>query len=151
MVIDKLNNHSQYERLHGGLAGAFAFIRGYMERPLADGRYVLDGDRAYALVQSYDTESAQMRRWESHRRYIDVQFVADGAEAMGWAPAGTLAPKGEYLPEKDFMGYEDGPYTALRCPVGTFVIFWPEDAHKPCCVLDTVCSVKKIVVKLAIE
>lgn len=151
MIIDQLRNCGLYEDCHGALPEAFAFIREYLKHPLADGRYPLDGEAAYALVQSYETVPAEMKKWESHRKYIDVQFIAQGGEAMGYAPADALALAGDYLPEKDFQGYEDGPGTALRCAPGTFVIFWPGDAHRPGCVLDGASAVKKVVVKLAIE
>lgn len=118
---------------------------------MPDGRYPLGGDGAYAMVQSYDTVPAEQKKWESHRKYIDVQFMAHGAEAMGWAPAPALTELGEYLPEKDFQGYEDGPSTALRCPEGTFVVYWPDDAHKPGCTLDVPSDIRKVVVKLAVE
>lgn len=151
MVVDQLSNSGLYEGLHAKLPDAFAFIRKYLGEPMAEGRYVIDGSTAYALVQGYATAPAEQKKWESHRKYVDVQFIADGSEAMLWANAGELAFKGEYLPEKDFQGYEDGPSTALRCAPGTFAVFFPNDAHKPGCMLNEACAVKKIVVKLAIE
>ena len=148
MVIDTLENSAQYESLHPGLAQAFAYIRCCLGSIPEDGRVDLDGERLYAMAQSYGTTPEHTRKWESHRRYMDVQFMLEGEEAMLWAPADTLTPSGEYVLEKDFQGYEDGPSTALRCGKGTFVLFWPQDAHKPGCALAEPSPVKKIVVKV---
>jgi biofilm protein TabA len=148
MVIDTLENSGTYELLHKNLPKAFEFIRQHMESLPQDGRYEIDGDNIYALVQSYDTMPAQQRMWESHRRYMDVQFMVEGSEVMGWAPLGLLAPIGEYKADNDFIGYEDGPSTPLLCTAGTFVFFFPTDMHKPCCTADKTCRVRKIVVKI---
>ena len=104
MVIDQLNNSNLYECLNGNLAMAFEFIRRFQQNPLADGRYEIDGDAVYALVQSYDTVPSEQKKWESHRRYLDVQYMAVGQEAMLWAPVGTLLPKGEYIAREGFPG-----------------------------------------------
>ena len=148
MVIDKLMNSNQYESLHPGVVKAFGYLRGDLGRTLPAGRYDIDGDEVYAMVQEYETEPEGNRQWESHRKYLDVQYVISGREAMLYAPVGSLVERGGYLDEKDFQGYQDGPGTALRCEEGTFVLFWPQDIHKPCCRLDGSVSVKKIVVKV---
>ncbi len=148
MVLDELRNSARYEALHPRLAEAFAFLRRFEQNPLPEGRVELEGAELYALVQSYDTSPAEQKKWESHRRYIDVQYVTHGQESMFYAPLGTLAEKGGYLPEKDAIYYEDGPSTMLCCPAGTFAVFFPEDLHKPCCALGEPCAVRKVVVKI---
>lgn len=148
MVIDKLSNCSRYESLHPNLSKAFGFLRCTLGRDLPAGRQEIDGEDVYALVQSYTTEPETQRKWESHRRYLDVQYVFSGREAMLYAPVGSLTELGGYLDEKDFQGYQDGPGTALRCEEGTCVLFWPQDIHKPCCQLDGPSAIKKIVVKV---
>lgn len=151
MVIDTLENAALYLGLHKNLEKAFAFLREHGRRPPAPGRYGIDGDAAYALVQSYETQPAPQKKWESHRKYIDVQYVCEGEEAMLWAPFGALKPDGEYDAGRDFAGYGDGPATALRCEAGRFVIFFPCDIHKPGCALNGPGPVRKIVIKLSAE
>ena len=150
MILDNIKNSAQYVGLHKNLAMAFEFIARYSQNLPPDGRQEIAGSDVYTLVQSYDSAPAEQKKWESHRRYIDLQFVAEGEETMYYAPLGTLQPKGEYLEEKDCAYYEDGPSTALRCVEGMFAIFFPEDVHKPGCQLSGAARVKKIVVKILI-
>ena len=148
MVLDQLDNSKRYEGVSKGLDKAFAFIRSYLANPQEIGKYVIDGDNVYALVQGYNSAPVDQKKWESHSRYLDVQFVAEGNETMYYAPVGMLTQKGDYIPDKDIAYYEEGPSTALRCVPGTFAIFYPEDLHKPGCVAGESAPVKKIVVKV---
>ncbi len=148
MVIGTLEKSARYEALQAGLDKAFAYIRAWQKNPQPVGRYEIDGDRIYALVQEYDSAEPTAKKWEAHRNYLDVQFVAEGQETMYYTPAGTLAQKGDYIPEKDIVYFEEGPSTALRCPAETFAIFFPEDLHKPGCLLESAGKVRKIVVKV---
>ena len=127
---------------------AFAYLREWLKNPQPVGRYEIDGDRVYALVQEYDSAAPADKKWEAHRNYLDVQFVAQGQETMYYAPIGTLTQKGDYIPEKDIVYYEEGAGTALRCLPQTFAVFFPEDLHKPGCQLDGSVKVKKVVVKV---
>jgi biofilm protein TabA len=148
MVIDRIVNCGRYEALHANLGKAFAFIREFLVNPLPAGRYEIGGGDIFALVQAYETMPAGQKKWESHQKYMDVQFVASGMETMCWAPTGALDPSGDYNPDRDFQGYLENPSTALRITEGLFAILWPEDIHKPGCVLDAACPVVKIVVKV---
>jgi YhcH/YjgK/YiaL family protein len=151
MIIDQLSNSGIYEGLSAGLASAFDFLRRNAGSPPPEGRYEIDGDRIYALVQRYLTRPADGQKSESHRKYLDVQYVASGREAMGWAQKGALEPDGEYDAQKDRILYKDGPAAMLPCPEGTFAVFFPDDLHKPCCALGESCPVVKIVVKVRLD
>lgn len=150
MVFDELKNCGIYEPLNKNLSKAFEFLRQFEANPLDVGRVDIDGNTVFALVQAYESMPAEQRGWESHRQYIDVQYVSRGREAIGWARMGALVQNGEYQKDKDLCCYEDGPATLLRCEAGTFAVFFPEDVHKPGCALDGSAAVKKVVVKIKI-
>ena len=120
---------------------------------LADGRYEIDGDRVYALVQSYETLPAgDDAKYEAHRNYIDVQFIVDGIEAMGWAPLEAMVENKPYTPEKDVVLGTCPPAAAtlVKVTAGQAAIFYPADAHAPKLAAGAPCPVKKIVVKVAV-
>jgi biofilm protein TabA len=150
MVIDKMANSRLYASLHRNLQKAFGFIEDFEKNPLPEGRYKIDGDDVYALVQSYETMPSGQKEWESHRKYMDVQYIFKGSEIIGWAPYGALRPRGPYDESKDALKYLDGPGTELRCLPGTFVLFLPDDLHKPGCVLEQACDIRKVVIKIKI-
>jgi len=135
-----------------GLAKALEFLRGPGVNALADGRYELDGERVFALVQHYGTAAAGAPRFEAHRKYIDVQFIAVGAEVIGWAPLGRLAVTEAYSAEKDvcFGTVPPGEWTPARLEAGQLAVLYPEDAHAPRLAAGAAALVVKIVVKVAV-
>ncbi len=109
-------------------------------------RYAIDGDLIYAMVQEYDSKPKTEGFWESHRKYLDVQYVASGVEHMGYAPTSNLAA-GAYQEENDFIRLEgDGEFFLLR--EGFFCILAPQDAHMPGMAVDQTQPVKKVVIKV---
>ena len=112
------------------------------------GKYEIDGENIYALVQQYNTKLKKDGFWEAHRRYIDLQYVIQGAEKIGYANLSRLT-QGEYDASKDFLPlYGEGDFLTLKD--GSFVILMPEDAHMPGIAFDSLLPVKKIVIKISV-
>ncbi len=149
MIIDRIENAALYYPLHPKFKQAFDYIAQIDIHTLPVGRHDLDGDAMYVLVQEYDTKLREAGKWEAHRHYIDLQYVVQGAEGMGYANIHHLQ-QGEYLPEKDFLPlFGEGEQIALRS--GYFVLFFLEDAHMPGMALGDPAPVRKIVIKIAVE
>lgn len=127
MILDKLCNASLYTALHPLFAEGFRFIS-EQAATAAVGRYELSGG-AYALVQEYETKALEGAKFEAHRRFIDIQYIAGGDEIIYYANLADLQP-GDYLPEKDYLGLE-GAGMPLAVKAGDFAIFYPPDAHLP--------------------
>jgi YhcH/YjgK/YiaL family protein len=149
MIIDSIQNRARYERLGTGIAKALEYLARTDVSKVATGRYDLDGDNVYALVQRYDTRPREKGVWEAHRRYIDVQFVASGVESMGYAPIGSLTVTQPYAADKDCVLLA-GTGDFVTAAAGTFVVFFPEDAHMPCLACVASQAVCKVVVKVAV-
>jgi biofilm protein TabA len=148
MILDAIVNAAGYSALHPLFVEGFRFITGPGQAAPA-GRYELAGG-AYALVQEYDTKPAEGALFEAHRRFIDIQYVASGAEVIYYANLGRLKA-GDYLPEKDYVGLE-GSGSALRLSAGEFAIFYPQDAHLPSRVTtEGPKPVRKVVVKIPVQ
>ncbi len=146
MIIDQLVNASQYYGLGSRIEAAFHYLRETDLQNAAVDRYAIDGDQIYAMVQEYDSKPKAEGFWESHRKYLDVQYVASGVEHMGYAPTSNLAA-GAYQEENDFIRLEgDGEFFLLR--EGFFCILAPQDAHMPGMAVDQTQPVKKVVVKV---
>lgn len=148
MVIDQLKNAHYYYNLGEGIAAALRYLQNTDTTKVEPGRYVLDGDQLYAMVQQYDTKPKAQGFWEAHRKYIDVQYVAQGIEHMGFTHLSQLSPQ-PYDEEKDFLKLEgEGEFVLMRA--GTFVILGPEDAHMPGMAVSAPQPVRKVVVKVRI-
>ena len=146
MIIDRLENATQYYGLGGRIEAALRYLQDTDFRQIDPERYAIDGDQVYAMVQEYDSKPKAEGFWEAHRKYLDVQYVAAGAEHMGYAPATTLLA-GAYEEDNDFVKLEgEGEFFLLR--EGFFCILAPQDAHMPGMAIDRPEPVKKVVVKV---
>ena len=149
MIIDRLENGSMYSGLAPRLSTALAYLRDTNFAGMELGRYDIDGDDIYAMVQAYTTKDVSKGLWEAHRRYIDVQYVAGGNERMGYANLGDLTVSREYEDKDDCLVLQ-GEGNFLTMPAGTFIILGPQDAHMPQIAVGKPCEVSKVVVKVAV-
>ena len=85
-TIDKLDFYSEipYSK------DIMDFIENFKKTDMKPDRYDIHGDDLFAAVSRYDTEPREQRKFESHRKYIDLQIVLDGSEEMDWAPIDSL-------------------------------------------------------------
>ena len=149
MLVDLMSNWNSCVALPQ-LRHAFERITWWEVGNWPDGRVEIDGDRIFALPQGYQTRPAAQCRWEAHRRYIDIQYVVTGREAMGYAPLSTLKPTTDFDQAKD-VGFYDGTGSIITVEAGMFAIFFPHDAHMPCMqVTGRPEPVRKVVVKVAL-
>lgn len=128
----------------------------FLRRPdlpdLPDGNVPIDGKRVYAILQRYRTAHADAPKFEYHRKYIDLQYILSGEEVIGWAPAAGMTASFDYDESQDicFGLMERGRWSPVRLFAGQLAVLWPEDGHAPRLATDTVCLVRKIVVKVAV-
>lgn len=151
MIVDSLANAARYRAVHPRLAAAFDYLAAF-DPATPDGKYPIDADRVHAIVQSYATRPAAEKKWESHRRYLDVQYVLSGRERMGVSALGGLAGATEYNEAKDVINYggPSGEAGSVVVEEGQFAIFFPEDGHQPGVDAGTSGEVRKVVVKVLV-
>jgi YhcH/YjgK/YiaL family protein len=152
MIQDTLAQSARYEALSPRFAQAFAFLR-KVDGTQSLGRHDLDGDKVFALVQTYATKPIESAKFEAHRKYIDVQFLYSGRETILWAPLAAM--------KEQTLAYDEAKeaalwkvvadVTPLHMSAGHFAILYPEDAHAPCIEWGTSEQVFKVVVKVAVD
>jgi YhcH/YjgK/YiaL family protein len=131
MILDRIENRAFYRQLGTSVAEALEYLATTDFTKLPDGKYELDGPRMFALVNRYRPKPVAEIAWEAHRKFIDVQYIAKGAERMGYAPLGKLLPiKQDYDPQRDIVFYEaEGDLFTVS--EGSFAVFAPQDVHAP--------------------
>jgi len=149
MIADTLNNAALYRGLSPRIALAFDYLLGTDLRQAAAGTFEIDGRRVYAMVQEYVTLEQAQGAWEAHRRYIDLQYVVTGAERIGYAHLSRLTP-GEYDRGRDLLPLS-GAGDFLSLGHGDFMLLFPEDAHMPRLAVAAPETVRKVVVKIAVD
>lgn len=149
MIVAELNEWRRYAGVLPGLNQAFEFLE-QLDASRPDGRYELDGDRIYCLVQRYKTKPVDQGVFEAHQRYVDVQFLVAGRETILWAPLPALTTVTQpYIPEKDYTFFAPVPGSMpVRLLAGRFAILFPTDGHAPCLEFDGPSDVIKAVVKV---
>lgn len=148
MIYDRIENAHLYTGLGPRLAQAFDFIRTGNPGRLAPGRYALDGDDLFAIVDEYETKDRRDCELEGHLRYIDLQYMVGGEELIGYAPLREQAASLINPPEEDCRFYR-GEASLVLLERGMFAIFYPTDLHMPC--VRAGCErVKKVVVKIRV-
>lgn len=161
MIIDRLSNlqsgfypnlfstQAKAAGLAARLQAAFTYLQQTDLENAEPGKVEIDGDRVFALIQEYQSKPRAQGFWESHRKYLDVQYVVSGVEHMGYANLSQLT-MGEYDAEKDVLIHE-GSGSFVLLPAGMFALMMPEDAHMPGIAVGNPHPVKKVVVKVAVE
>ena len=151
MIVHKLRDWARYEGVDD-LRLAYDFLEHHDLLTLADGRHEIDGDRAFALVSTYEPKPATDCRFETHQRYADVVYLAEGEEMIGYEPLEALQGSEAYDEGKDLQFHATPDlYTPVLLEAGDVAVFFPEDGHLPGVRLSpTASQVKKIVVKVRV-
>jgi len=131
---------------------AFKFLASTNLETIQVGRYNLDGENLFANVDQYQTKDEKNTRFESHRRYADIQYLIKGKEYIG--VVSLLKMQNITVPysnEKDIAFYSSEENNYRLADSSRFFIFFPDDAHRPCMKVDDNIMVKKIVIKVALD
>ncbi len=105
----------------------------------------------FGLEQVYNSKERENCFFESHKQYIDVQFILEGEEIIEVANSSELSIDMPYSNEMDLMKYTmTNNSSIVKLKKGDVAIFYPEDAHMPCVTLSKSLKVVKTVVKVAV-
>ena len=129
---------------------AFAFLGRSDLSSLPEGWTEL-GNGVRASVQHYYGADGNTLFFETHDRFLDIQYIVEGEEFCGIARRDTLKVRTPYSCADDITFYEEPPLSGriLLLP-GDYVILGPEDAHKPRIAAGRRCLIKKIVIKVPV-
>jgi len=147
--INPLEFAEQYNKNKEVWDKAFAFLNRKDLDTLAPGNYPLDGKKVYAIVSTYDSKDMDKTKWESHRKYIDLQYVISGKEKIGVAPVSQAKVTEAYDEAKDIAHYESAGKYYVAEP-GTFFLFFPQETHRPGIKVDSSVPVRKLVIKISV-
>jgi biofilm protein TabA len=149
MILDRLANSAQYCTVHPGFAAAFEYLRSTDFSTFKAGRHEVDGERMFVVINRESGRGRHGAKFESHRRYIDIQLTIGGTDEMAWRALETCSqPVGPFNDQKDIVFYQDAAETWLTVPPQTFAVFFPQDVHAP---LGGTGELFKAVMKVAVD
>lgn len=140
-------------RLPAAIERALDFLRSTDFSKLAPGVVEIDGKNIFAQIIDLTTREVAENRPEVHRRYLDIQFLAWGEEKIGFAiDNGNNAISESLLAQRDIIFFHGCEHESfLEMIPGSYVIFFPQDVHRPGCHNSVATPIRKIVVKVAID
>lgn len=117
------------------------------------GKYEIEGDNAFAIVNEFTTKPPSECDPESHQVYADIQIIITGAEKFGYTPLTEQTPSTPYNPENDvaFYSLSDDEISYLTLQAGQFIMFFPSDIHQPEVFVHQPELVKKVVIKVKVQ
>jgi len=103
----------------------------------------------FALEQVYNSKERSKCFFESHKQYIDVQFILEGEEIIEVINTNNLMIKSSYNDKIDLVKYEMSDQSSiLKLKKGDIAIFFPQDGHMPCIKIKSSLKVVKTVIKV---
>ncbi|XZF14463.1 YhcH/YjgK/YiaL family protein [Chitinophagaceae bacterium MMS25-I14] len=150
MITDHIHSIDRYKPLGSRLAQAMEYLQQTDFAAMQPGKYEVDGDNIFAIVNEFTTKPAEDCEPEAHRKYIDIQYMVSGVEKFGWTPLNNYTPTTTYSEENDVAFYTVEHMHYLTLSAGMFIIFFPADIHQPEVFADKPSEVKKVVMKIKI-
>ena len=132
MIIDTIENLSNYASLNPLFADVVAFLNANDLQTMEPGKYPIKDKDLYQNLQVAKQRTKETAFLETHIEMIDIQIPVSAAETFGYTPLCDL-PAFEYNAEKDITKHGDTqPQTFVTVQPGQFAIFFPQDGHMPC-------------------
>ncbi|MGO4374120.1 YhcH/YjgK/YiaL family protein [Paenibacillus sp. MCAF20] len=143
---------SNKEHVAGGyavIAEALELLKQTVEsgEPL-DGRVTFKEDLFYVNFMAFESKTREEQVAEKHEQFIDIHYLIEGSEQIGWSPLreGVL-PTQAYDEKSDYALYAPQPdEVVLAMQPGMFAVFFPDDIHRPG--MGDGSPIKKAVVKI---
>lgn len=148
MIKDNLQNYELYTNLSKNLQLGLKYLSENDFANMENGKYVINGEDVFAIVQDYQSKMLADGRFEAHEKYIDIQYVIKGEEKIGIGNVKDFTVAEKYNPEKDIVFFAEKNDDFVTMKEKDFAIFYPQDAHMPSICTDIPKYVKKVVIKV---
>ncbi len=145
-----VNTDSFYRAYHTSKKlwnAAFTFLKDQNLDDIQPGKYPIIGEEVFASVTEAPSKNKEEVKWESHKNYVDLQYIIKGKEMIGVADTSKATITKPYT--VDVINYDaEGIYYTAE--PGKFFLFFPNNAHRPLIKVEGYDVVKKIVIKIQI-
>jgi YhcH/YjgK/YiaL family protein len=150
MIHDRIENLSRHALPQADAIVSFLRANDVLKIPV--GEIEINGRELFVRPSEYETRKPEEGKFETHRVYADLQYVVKGEEIIETAPSDALLPLTEYDPKGDCQFFKASrSISSQLVRTGEFMVFFPGEAHRPCCSPhDTPVKVKKLVFKIRI-
>jgi len=127
MILDKLTQAKAYRGIHPRLDQVLDRLNEDFLSTVGPETMRLEGDALYVTRFTYETLPLEDTFFEAHRRYLDVHLMRSGEERVELASPGKLTM---FEHKDDFYAYRGQAEQSLVLRPGSFLVVFPEDAHR---------------------
>ncbi len=147
MILDKLSQAKAYRGIHPRLDAALDRLDEDFLATVGPQTMELEGKALYVTRFTYDTLPLEDTFFEAHKRYLDIHLMMEGEERVDIA-----SPEGLTLFEQqgDFYAYRGQAEQSLVLRPGSFLVVFPEDAHRIKIQVNGPETVSKVVFKVLV-
>lgn len=151
MIFGHINNTEAYH-YPAAVACAIAYLAHHDFQNMVAGRHEVSETGWVVQVLDLQTGPYDENYPEAHRHVVDVQYLVHGEEHIGVATEKTgLAIHQPWDASRDIIFYRDAPSeTLLLMKPGNFAVFFPQDIHRPNCMIGESKPIRKVVVKIPV-
>lgn len=141
---------AQQSILPAAIVRALEALRGVDLDTMAPGRYDIEGDELFYLVQDAELRALEESRAEAHQSYADIQIPLSARERYGFAlPQAGLKPCDDEFESRDLAFYPaPANESFIDADPGDYLVFLPGELHRPCLIVKDKETIRKIVVKV---
>ena len=127
MILDKLSAANAYRGIHPRLDGVLDRLNEAFLATVGPETMELEGDKLYVTRFTYETLPREETFFEAHKWYLDVHLMVQGEERVELASPGGLTL---FEHQGDFYAYRGEAEQSLVLRPGSFLVVFPEDAHR---------------------
>lgn len=141
------------ETVQNRLEAACSFLKNADFSALPDDTLSINGEIMYAMIQSFDIQEPLCVPFETHKKYIDIQFVLDGTLELEVTNRSRLTPCSDYDIQNDVIFYKENIGSKIVLHKGDMAVLFPCDGHRMFCspLPNEIHHIRKCVVKVSVE
>lgn len=148
MIVDTLGHLLENEAAYGEkIQRGLQFLRDTDFAGLAAGRHDVNEEMFY-FINEYETKDAGDCFWEAHRINLDLHYILEGTERIGYSVIEQLKVRDEYSAEKDAVFFTGELESAVTAGPGALVVCYPQDGHMTGIEAGKKEAVRKVVLKI---
>ena len=148
MITDQIRNILLYKFLPENIKSSLIFLENTDFSTMANGSYDLHNN-VYFSVQRYQTKLFIEGKLEIHKKYMDIQYIVEGTETLGYDKLDNLEITDQYIETNDIAFYKLSKNTSqIILQKKDFCVLFPNTPHMPGKYIDNPSNVIKVVMKI---
>lgn len=150
MIFQSINTDYKSFGYSKALVKALDYLKSHDFNAMECGVYEIDGKDMFVQVFDYTSRSFDQCRPEFHKEYLDIQYWPGKVEEkIGFAiKDSSLGVVEEHLDRDLYFTTEPKDEKIIKVEGGDYVVFFPQDVHRPGIVVDETRTYRKVVLKL---